>query len=190
MVASKLIALGRKAAAKSVDSTARKGSALRSYKFKLKAKADKKAGKKLSPAQNDALKGKPIRPISPRRKVPKKKAEEAMKLKKYKDGGKVGKGKKVASADWMEGLSQKEIQQILGGTNRGKDGQRKQTKKKTIKRTANASDAQKREEMGLTKRDKDGMRQHSKKKAPAKKRVVRAKTGGWLGKGGGKARGY
>jgi hypothetical protein len=91
-----------------------------------------------------------------------------------KKGGKI----KTASADWMQGLSQKEIQQILGGTYRDKDGQKKQTKKKaSSKKVASVSEEQKREEMGLTNRDKDGMRQHSKKKRATVK-VRKAKSGG------------
>jgi len=47
-------------------------------------------------------------------------------VKKYK------KGKQVAAADWMQGLSQKEIDEILGNPTRDASGVKRHTKRKKI----------------------------------------------------------
>jgi len=126
-----------------------RGKAARGSKaFYDQAVKDKAAGKKLTAAQKDTLKNynKEMRPASPKRKVSKKKSEEAarkattLNLKKYKKGG------KVAAADWMQGLSQKEIDEILGNPTRDASGVKRHTKrkknkphkKKVVMRTAKA----------------------------------------------------
>ena len=110
--------------------------------FYDQAVKDKAAGKKLNAAQKDILENynKEMRPASPKRKVSKKKAEAAAQLKKYAKGG------KVAAADWMQGLSQKEIDEILGNPTRDASGVKRHTKrkknkphkKKVVMRTAKA----------------------------------------------------
>ena len=174
-----------------------RGKAARGSKaFYDQAVKDKAAGKKLNAAQKDILENynKEMRPASPKRKVSKKKAEAAAKLKKFKlkkfagggqmsrvglspaeekrsgtmsekkraqnmqYGGKVkkydkgGKIKVAAVPDWMKGLSEDEISEILGGPTRQPDGTKRHTELKKKK----------------------------KKKVPVK----RAKTGGQLKKYG------
>ena len=117
---------------------ARGKSARASHAFYKQAVKDKLAGKKLTAAQKDSLKNYPkeMRPASPPRKISKAKAEAAAKLKSFSNKAEGGSIKMAAVPDWMKGLSESEINDILGKPNTQPDGVKRHTGRKKKKTTA------------------------------------------------------